>query len=590
MSGILREATDDDLRSFDEARATIRTHTTHDPGFDTTRNPHLRLFFANFDGTGNDVEVAPQKGTNVARIRDDIQSLNERGLNAVRTHYVEGPGTQAGRLASTRDQATGDTFPLRLEAMYGALCEQTLKWKREDPEAEVRVVSVGFSRGATEAAGFTNLLERRGIQDPTQARIEREVEPVQSSRNWVFNSHENVRVFDGPPLVAPGGVKQAVVLFDPVATGGPERYDRSLPDSVVAGLQITAKDEHRTLFPVNEIIDRTRNGEGRFLNVEVNGAHSDIGGGYSERQGLAGHSGNLAADYLNTLTGHRMFHQVEVAREDCAVHDSNSTMFRTLARMQGLPPEVDRTVEGSLGVAERTVPQGRDIRLDAAHLYGQGSHDAERTNDRTGIADPRAHEAPRDPERPQTRAVPAREPGPGADHDAILMQSMGAVARLGDSPAFRETLGKWALDKGEREGTIDPSGLSLPPEQRNERGMREHALQRLDLDGESPRMRLAAAIALESKRDGLQRIDEVVLNTDGTKLIAIQRNDGHPELARRVAVDIDAALSVPLAATAGELREAPQREALAREQARQEAPQPNEPVLPDAPGHGPRRL
>lgn len=582
MSEILRQANDDDLRSFANARDTIRAHTAHDPGFDTSRNPHLRIFFATFDGTGNDVEVDPHKATNVARIRDDIQSLNERGLNAVRTHYVEGPGTQVGRIASTLDQATGNTFPQRLEAMYGALCEQTLKWKHEDPEAEIRVISVGFSRGATEAAGFTNVLERRGIQDPTQARIEREVEPVQSSRNWIFNSHENVRVFDGPPLVAPGGVKQAVMLFDPVATGGPERYDRALPASVLTGLQITAQDEHRTLFPVNEIIDRRQNGEGRFLNVQVNGAHSDIGGGYSDQQGLAKLSGNLAADYLNTLTGHRMFKQVDVPPDECAVHDSNSTMFRNLARLQGLPPEVDR--DGPGGQVDRTLPQGRDIRLDPTHLFGQGLHDAERSNDRTGIADPRTLETPRDPERPQTKTVPAREPGPGAPHDAILAQSMTAVARLGDSPAFHDTLGKWALDKGEREGTIDPTGLSLPPEQRNEQAMRELALSQVDTGGESLSMRLAAAIALESKRDGLQRIDEVVLSTDGTKLIAVQRNDGHPELARRVAVDIDVALSVPLAATAGELREDQRREAV-----RNEAPLVD-PMAQEVPGIGPRRL
>ena len=41
---------------------------------------------------------------------------------------------------------------------------------------------------------------------------------------------------------------------------------------------------------------------GRFLNVLVAGAHSDIGGGYT-RDGMAIRSGNLMIDYLNGLSG-----------------------------------------------------------------------------------------------------------------------------------------------------------------------------------------------------------------------------------------------------------------------------------------------
>lgn len=120
---------------------------------------------------------------------------------------------------------------------------------------------------------------------------------VKRDANGLIESIE----FTRPPLVEPGGIPQAVGLFDPVGTGEPRNHDRRLPPSVLSGFQISAEDERRNLFQSTRILDPGMTDSGRFLNVTVGGAHSDIGGSY-QLNGLAIRSGNLMTDYLNSLS------------------------------------------------------------------------------------------------------------------------------------------------------------------------------------------------------------------------------------------------------------------------------------------------
>ena len=162
-------------------------------------------------------------------------------------------------------------------------------WLKETPDAQIRVAGIGFSRGAEQAAGFARLLHERGIQDPEGMRTTRD-----ERGNVVIE-------FTKPPLVPPGSIAQAVGLFDPVGTGEPRDHDRRLPPSVVSGFQITALHERRNLFQSTQHLDPGMTADGRFLNVGVAGAHSDIGGSYV-LDGLAVRSGNLMIDYLNGLS------------------------------------------------------------------------------------------------------------------------------------------------------------------------------------------------------------------------------------------------------------------------------------------------
>lgn len=278
-----------DLQSYTDARAALSTFQV--PLLLRSADPHQRLYVAAFDGTGSDADKDPDHATNVARIRDQVEALNEAGHLQLRVGYVAGPGTQDNWLDRAWDGARGHTYDERLEQMYRQFIEQAKQWRADDPDAAIAMAGVGFSRGAEQAAGFARLVHARGIQDPSGAR-------------YTSNDQGQITAvtYTKPPLVAPGQVAQAVGLFDPVGTGEPVRdHDRRLPPSVLSGLQIIAEDERRGLFRASHIIDPGLSGDGRLLGVVVGGAHSDIGGSY-HRDGLGRRSGNLMLDYLNGLT------------------------------------------------------------------------------------------------------------------------------------------------------------------------------------------------------------------------------------------------------------------------------------------------
>ncbi|TQM05693.1 putative alpha/beta hydrolase family protein DUF2235 [Pseudoxanthomonas sp. 3HH-4] len=278
-------ATASDLASFPHASeqlAGFSAPVLHDSG-----RSDDRLFIAAFDGTGNSMmRDAPENHTNVARIAKQIESLRDP---TIAQGYVEGPGTQGG-LSGTYDLASGYTYEARMEDMYLQFVKQSAAWLKENPGADIRLAAIGFSRGAEQAAGFTRLVEERGIKNPEGAQVTRDGDGRVLRVNYI-----------GPPLREPGTVIQAVGLFDPVGTGEPRDHDRRLPPSVVSGFQITADDERRNLFQSTRVMDPGVTDGGRFLNVTVAGAHSDIGGGYSQ-DGIGIRSGNLMIDYLNALS------------------------------------------------------------------------------------------------------------------------------------------------------------------------------------------------------------------------------------------------------------------------------------------------
>ena len=254
-----------------------------------------RLFVAAFDGSGNSMRRdPPDKHTNVCfihrqlELRIDVDEL-ARGWSPLGTGYVEGVGTQGG-LGGFVDLVTGRTFHARQEEMYLKLIQQTKDWIDANPGADVRLASIGFSRGAEQAAAFTRMVEERGIQNPEGADVVRGPDGL----------IERI-TFTRPPLREPGSVIQAVGLFDPVGTGAPRQHDRRPAASVVSGYQLTAEDERRNLFPSTRIADPGITADGRFANQGFPASHGDMGGGYA-RNGLSIRAGNLMANYLNALS------------------------------------------------------------------------------------------------------------------------------------------------------------------------------------------------------------------------------------------------------------------------------------------------
>ncbi|XZA04655.1 DUF2235 domain-containing protein [Xanthomonas albilineans] len=274
----------------------IYAHSRHElaefqaPLLVSQQNPHTRLFVACFDGTGNDKYKDPQHITNIGILYDQVQSVKNAGIANIAGHYVPGVGTQDDARTHKLDGALGYSYGLRMEEMYFKFINQANKWKIQDPQAEIRVVSTGFSRGAVTAAMFTRMVHERGIQNPVDMNIDRD-------------SHGQILKLTPahPPLVPPGRTAQVVGLLDPVATGEMNFHDVRLPPSVVSGLQLSARDERRDLFPAKDILHPGHSHDGRFLNLVHPGAHSDIGGSY-RLDGLSVRNGNLLIDYVNSLS------------------------------------------------------------------------------------------------------------------------------------------------------------------------------------------------------------------------------------------------------------------------------------------------
>lgn len=363
-----RPANNLDLHTYKIASEAINVHISPSDDFRLIKeeSDRRRLFIANFDGSGLDFEAQPER-SNVARIHQAFQALS---VDSVHSEYIEGPATQPSWWDRNVDSITGKSAPSRVEAMYDALCKQTLKWRTDNPECKVAVLAVGFSRGAVEAALFNKLVEDRGIYHPDHTRLIDTAITLSSAHRRLYASETpHTRVFyvdkkRRPPfsdrdekarqnaiyekknLIPAGEISQAYLGFDPVATGLLEKVDRTLPSSVKAALQITANDEKRSTFPVNIIVNTQRpidNIQNNLLNVEVAGAHSDIGGGYSQQRGLGDANFNLATDFIRKLTGAPILKKIKVNKDGCFVHHSNTGSFQTAAILTCRPRSAPRS-------------------------------------------------------------------------------------------------------------------------------------------------------------------------------------------------------------------------------------------------------
>lgn len=266
-------------------------------------NPHEYLFFAMFDGTGQDLNK-PKLGppTNVGVLALQARELAKDPSSRIGYAYSEGIGSQDNGLIRALDGAFAGTWENGIEEMYRELSNQAAKWKRDDPEAQISLAGVGYSRGAVQEVGFHRLVDQYGIAPPEGLEFGRD-------------AHGNITVESAlPPLVPPGQVAQAAFLFDPVATHMPRNYDSRLPPSAISVPAVMAATEGRELFPHQTINDPGLSADGRALNVPVPGGHSNIGGGNPE-PGVEILVGNAAMDYLNLLSDKPLFQKRPVPEE-----------------------------------------------------------------------------------------------------------------------------------------------------------------------------------------------------------------------------------------------------------------------------------
>jgi len=312
-----RLATPLDLAKYNDAKNSLDQFLALFPI--PTIGMHERLFFVAFDGAENCELLGPEYASNVGKIHDQMSRARSLALDHVVPHYVEAAVTRRRWLKGGHDIVRGSSYESTVKTAYNALVSQANRWIRDDPDAVIRVHSLGFGRGACHIPGFANLLHVLGIPD-LPSKIVADDGTVTYARN----------------LVDPGQVVQTVALLDPVGVAIPADADRSMPPSVVSGVQITAADEFRVSFASERLISPGQSEDGRFLNLRVPGAHSDIGGGYL-RDGIAIRCGNLMRDYFNSLWHEPLLgkEHVPVNRYLNVVHRSTDGYVR-LSTVEGL--------------------------------------------------------------------------------------------------------------------------------------------------------------------------------------------------------------------------------------------------------------
>jgi len=367
--------------------------------------PHEKLFVACFDGTGNDAHSDPEHASGVARIRADIRALNKAGNAQVMPGYVEGPGTQRNFLVKAWDGARGHTYDERLQEMYQQFIDQAWKWHREDPDVQIRLAEIGFSRGAEQAAGFARMVHELGVQDPT---------------GIVKSAHGHI-TYTKPPLVAPGQIAQVAGLLDPVGTGEPiEKHDRRLPPSAISRFQLTSEDESRKQFKVSPIVAPGLSPDGHSVNVMVGGAHSNIGDTY-HHNGLGIRNTNMTIRVLNGLRD-QPFLEERAEPDDPrlnVVHRSEEGLFG----LYKLTRQVDRRTPD--GVNARLVPEALEGKV--ADPYQS------EPVDQALAAQFEFRELGSIPSKQSAQAVEPASNDPAAIVDRLLV-----AAKSGDSAAFRE--------------------------------------------------------------------------------------------------------------------------------------------------------
>jgi hypothetical protein len=227
------------------------------PNFAATgaTHPNRRVFVANFDGTQNDFKDVP-KELQETLVAASFNSLSDSPVLVNR--YYNGVGTRTDGFLGLVESVSGIGCVDRAERAYQELCDATLAWRATNPEADVHVHAVGFSRGSATALHFMNLVHERGIVNP-KTFWARNPKTPQSAR------------------VAPGAVQMSAVLLDTVATGQNDSLKLGLPPGAVSVLHLTAGGELRFLFPLTSIADPGRPNElAEAIGASMPGAEAEV--------------------------------------------------------------------------------------------------------------------------------------------------------------------------------------------------------------------------------------------------------------------------------------------------------------------------
>ncbi len=274
-------------------------------------NRHEHLYYAMFDGSNQtrDQQRNAQEGkvrTAVGYFADAIESQGRK--HGIAVGYQTGVGTEGDVLQRVRGLAEGKGAIDKIERQYEDLSAQMAAWRKQDPQAQLRVVGMGFSRGGDQAAAFLRLVHERGVLQP--------------------GSKDHY-------LVPPGKVPQAAILLDPVASGELEKTDRRLPSSTMFAVQVVSRDERRLGFESNPVLPDGASSDGRFLSVTVPGGHGDTAHGHP-KDAASVRVENALVDVINAFSGKHIIDKVPQSKDAyLKLHDTRWSVPTSLNELLG---------------------------------------------------------------------------------------------------------------------------------------------------------------------------------------------------------------------------------------------------------------
>lgn len=224
--------------------------------------PQFGLFF---DGTGNNLSNdlagrssnAPSNVGKLSRLY-----INQPG-SLIESGYVEGVGTTSGEGDSTLDQGFAFTFGKRVQAGI----EMVEGFFANFPTAQEGIIDVfGFSRGAAAARSFANELFLLMAKDP-------------QAFGGVKLRIRFMGIFDTVGSIGWAGDNDNHNFYAGWELEGKINLDVD-PENIDFVFHLTAINEYRNNFPLSSLKSKNGSLPANFEEIELPGAHSDIGGGY----------------------------------------------------------------------------------------------------------------------------------------------------------------------------------------------------------------------------------------------------------------------------------------------------------------------
>lgn len=538
------------------------------PTFQHRNGTHEYIFFAFMDGTGQDFNN-PKLGpaTTIGTLYEQALAVSRNAENRIGTDYSRGIGTQHNPVSRALDGMIAHTWDDGIKNSYRELAEQALRWMRNDPAAEVRVVGSGYSRGAVQTAGLLRLIDEFGIADPSGLRFGRD-----ESGNLSVVSPR-------PPLIEPGKVAQAALLFDPVATNMPHNFDARLPPSVISRVSIMAAHERRELFPHQAINDPGMTPDRRAINVAAPGGHSNVGGGNRD-SGLEIQTGNAAIDYLNTLRDEPIFEKRPVPKDLATMtrYQAGGATALYGVRMDG---DDTRNLREALANCKVVDPCKDSEPIDQT-LAAQFEHRSipvdlhERGQLQALVQQAAARDLAQDTGTRMQTASPAQTPAPAATTPEMA-EPPAPIPSGPDAPHHPDHPSLMRIREGVR-AAEGRGQISFTGDQEREQFCRS-ALACMK-DNRETREALYPDRAAEVLRNGeISRVDDVLIGSKGYAFL-VQQGSGPHDL-QRVPFDVELAKQTPLAVSDQKL------EAANREIDQQQAVQLQQPVrVADEPALG----